>query len=132
MADIYPPDYETPVGKLRALIYDFTQMEWEVGEPASYKISDDMIKAYLAIAGESKLFGAAAIALRASAANEILVGKWVRTEDLQTQGAPVGDALRLLAREYESKQKAEDDNLAQNELGFEIVTHPFPYTNMEW
>lgn len=132
MADIYPPDYETPVGKLRALIYDFTQMEWEVGEPASYKISDDMIKAYLSIAGESKLFGAAAIALRASAANEILVGKWVRTEDLQTQGAPVGDALRLLAREYETKQKAEDDNAAQNELGFEIVTHPFPYTNMEW
>lgn len=130
--DIYPPDMATPLGQLRALIYDFTQHVWEPGSSPEYKLSDEILNAYLAIAGEGKLFGAAAIALRASAANEILIGKWLRTEDLHTQGAPVGDALRLLAREYENKQKEDDDNEAMAEFGFEVVSYPYPYVNMEW
>lgn len=130
--DIYPPDMTSPVGKLRALIYDLNQYSWEPGTEPAYKLSDDILEAYLSITGENKLYGAAALALRATAANEILIGKWVKTEDLQTQGAPVGDALRLLAREYENKQKSDDEEQALAEFGFETVSYQYPYNNMEW
>lgn len=130
--DIYPPDMTSPVGKLRALIYDLKQYSWEPGTEPAYKLSDDILEAYLSITGENKLYGAAALALRATAANEILIGRWIKTEDLQTQGAPVGDALRLLAREYDNKQKQDDDDAALAEFGFEVVSYPYPYHNLEW
>lgn len=133
MADVTPPDVNTPVGKLRILISDTQQYAWQPDEEPSYRMSDAVLEGYLAIAGgDNKLYGAAANALRAIAANEILIGKWVKTEDLQTQGAPVGDALRLLAREYDNKQKQDDDDAALAEFGFEVVSYPYPYRNLEW
>ena len=132
MADIYPPNMETPLGQLRALISDTEKYVWTKGEEASYRTPDAVLNGYLAIGGGKKIFGAAALALRALAANEILIGKYIKTEDLMTDGAKVGDALRLLAREYENKQKEEDDNEALSEYGFEIVTYNYPYVNMEW
>lgn len=132
MADIYPPNMLTELGMLRALISDTTQIVWTKGQTPTYRTSDDVLLGYLALAGEGRTYGAAATALRAMAANEILIGKYIKTEDLMTDGAKVGDALRLLARDYENKQKQDDDNAAQNEFGFAIVTHSYPYVNMEW
>lgn len=133
MADVTPPDVSTPVGKMRILVSDTKQYVWSPGEEPSYRMSDEVLEGYLAIAGgDTKLYGAAALALRATAANEILIGRWVKTEDLQTQGAPVGDALRLLAREYDNKQKQDDDDAALAEFGFEVVSYPYPYHNLEW
>lgn len=133
MADVTPIDVSTPVGKMRILVSDTKQYAWQPDEEPSYRMSDAVLEGYLAIAGgDNKLYGAAANALRAIAANEILIGKWVKTEDLQTQGAPVGDALRLLAREYDNKQKQDDDDAAVAEFGFEVVSYPYPYHNMEW
>lgn len=133
MADVSPPDVTTPVGKLRILISDTKQYAWSPGEAPSYRMSDTDLEGYLAVAGgNTKLYGAAALALRAMAANEILIGKYIKTEDLMTDGAKVGDALRLLAREYDNKQKQDDDDAALAEFGFETVSYPYPYHNMEW
>lgn len=132
MADIYPPEMDTPLGQLRALISDTEQYVWTPGEAASYRTSDSVLNGFLGLGGGKKVYGAAALALRAMAANEILIGKYIKTEDLMTDGAKVGDALRLLAREYENKQKEDDDNEAMAEFGFEVVTYPYPYVNMEW
>ena len=133
MADVTPPDVNTPVGKMRILISDTKQYTWSPGEEPSYRMSDEDLSGYLAVAGgDTKLYGAAALALRAMAANEILIGKYIKTEDLMTDGAKVGDALRLLAREYDNKQKQEDDDAALAEFGFEVVSYPYPYHNMEW
>ena len=133
MADVTPPDVSTPVGKLRILISDTQQYAWQPGEEPSYRMSDIDLEGYLAVAGgNTKLYGAAALALRAMAANEILIGKYIKTEDLMTDGAKVGDALRLLAREYDNKQKQDDDDAALAEFGFETVSYPYPYHNMEW
>lgn len=132
MADIYPPEMDTPLGQLRALISDTEQYVWTPGEAASYRTSDNVLNGFLGLGGGKKVYGAAALALRAMAANEILIGKYIKTEDLMTDGAKVGDALRLLAREYENKQKEDDDNEAMAEFGFEVVSYPYPYVNMEW
>lgn len=133
MVDVTPPDYSTAVGKMRALISDTKQYVWEPDTAPSYRMDDDILKGYLAVAGgDKKLYGASALALRAMAANEILIGKYIKTEDLSTDGAKVGDALRLLAREYESKQKSDDEDASLAEFGFETVSYPYPYHNMEW
>lgn len=133
MADVTPPNVSTPVGKMRILVSDTKQYVWSPGEEPSYRMSDEVLEGYLAVAGgDTKLYGAAALALRAAAANEILIGKYIKTEDLMTDGAKPGDALRLLAREYDNKQKQDDDDAALAEFGFEVVSYPYPYHNLEW
>lgn len=132
MADISPPDMHTPVGKVRALIGDVSQYDYDSDGVPRYRMSDLELDGFIALAGEERLLAASAHALRSMAANEILIGKWIRTEDLATDGAKVGDALRLLARELDGRQKAEDDDLAFSENAFEVVDFGYPYHNMEW
>ena len=116
---------------VRALISDTTQEDYDQNGTPRYLLSDDVLSALISARGEGKLYGATADALRALAANEILIGKYIRTQDLSTDGAKVGDALRLLAREYENKQKQEDDDNALDEFAFEIVNFEYPYINPE-
>ena len=116
---------------VRALISDTTQEDYDQNGTPRYLLSDDVLTALITARGEGKLYGATADALRALAANEILIGKYIRTQDLQTDGAKVGDALRLLAREYENKQKQDDDDNALEEFAFEIVNFEYPYVNPE-
>lgn len=130
--DTNPPDFSSPLGMVRSLIQDVNQFDYDSSGVPRYRLSDDEISVFVSIAGEGRLFAASAHALRSMAANEINIGKWIRTEDLATDGAKVGDALRLLARELDGRQKAEDDDLAFTENAFEIVNHGYPYTNLEW
>lgn len=116
---------------VRALISDTTQEDYDQNGTPRYLLSDEVLTALITSRGEGKLYGATADALRALAANEILIGKYIRTQDLQTDGAKVGDALRLLAREYENKQKQDDDDNALEEFAFEIVNFEYPYVNPE-
>lgn len=67
---------------------------------------------------------AAAQALDVLASNEALVSKVIRTQDLQTDGAKVADALRKQAAELRRQaDQGEDDS---NSTGFEIVEYE-PY-----
>lgn len=130
--DINPPDFESPVGRVRSLISDVAQFDYDSNGTPRYRLSDAEISGYIAMSGETRLYAASAQALRSLAALEILVGKSIRTEDLQTDGAKVGDALRLLARELDGRQKAEDDDTSFTANAFEVVDFTYPYTNMEW
>lgn len=132
MADTYPPDFDSPVGLVRSLISDVNQFDYDMNGVRRYRMSDLELAGFVAVAGEGRVYAASAHALRSLAANEILVGKVIKTEDLQTDGAKVGDALRLLAREMDGRQKAEDDDLAFTENAFEIVNTGYPYHNLEW
>lgn len=131
MADITPPNYETPLGMVRALISDTEQLDLDGNGTKRYRQSDGQLEGFIALSGDTRLNGASAQALYALAANEILIGKWIKTEDLATDGAKVGDALRLLAQRLDAKQKAEDDDKAFQENAFEIVNFGYPYTNLE-
>lgn len=123
MANIYPPQYDTPLGKLRALIFQ-TQIYVDPANPtapADYLISDAQLQAYLTINGD-KLFGAAADALLAIATNEALISKKIRTEDLTTDGPAVAGELRRTADSYRKRQ-ADEDEAADWVDSFEIVDY---------
>jgi hypothetical protein len=123
MADIFPVDYDTPLGQLRALTSQTKRYKDPANPtlPDAFLIPDDQLNAYLAIAG-GKLYKAAADTLRALSANEALVSKKIRTEDLSTDGPAVAAQLRLLADEYDARQKDEDE--AADALdAFEIVDY---------
>lgn len=121
---IYPPQYNTPLGQLRALLSQTKQYKDPANPSADpdYLIDDGQLEAYLTIAGDGRLYAAAADALRAMATNEAVVSKKIRTEDLSTDGPAVAAQLRLLADEYDARQSKEDEaNDAVD--AFEIVDY---------
>lgn len=129
MADIYPPDFNTPVGQLRSLISQTKQyVDPRTPDAApEYLIGDSQLQSYIAL-NKDGLYGAAADALLAVAINEALVSKKIRTEDLQTDGPAVAGELRRLAEEYRKRQKEEDEAL-DYESAFEIVDYTSYPTN---
>lgn len=121
MANIYPPQYDTPLGQLRALLFQ-TQVYKDPANPtapADYLVDDGQLSAYLAINAD-KLYSAAVDALLAIATNEALISKKIRTEDLSTDGPAVAAELRRTAETYRLKQK-DLDELADSIEAFEIV-----------
>ena len=131
MADIYPPEMDTPLGQVRALIADTSQWDYDESGTARYRVTDSDIKAFIAIAGDGRIYGAAANALRAIAINEALISKVIRTEDLQTDGAKLATELRLQAKAMDDRQK-DDDTTKAYEDSFVIVNFQYPYSNPEW
>lgn len=121
MANVYPPNFSTPLGQLRALVSQTEQYKdpADPSAPADYLMDDGQLQAYLALNGD-KLYGAAADALLAIAANEALVSKKIRTEDLSTDGSVIANSLRQIAQEFRTRQKEEDAEDAALEA-FEIV-----------
>lgn len=130
--DVVPVDYATPVGTVRGLISDTEQFDFDQNGSVRYRMSDAQLESYVVLAGETRLYAASAHALRAQAATEAITGKVWKSEDIQIDGAKTADALRLLAREYDGRQKAEDDDNAFTANAFEIVDFSYPYTNAEW
>lgn len=128
--DIYPPDYETDVGRVRMLISDTEQYDYDQDNTLRYRLPDGQITAYLEMA-DGKLFAAAASALFGIANNEALVSKVIKTEDLQTDGAKLSDALRLMARDMLNRQNAEDDKQASKDA-FVYIPMSYPYSNPDW
>lgn len=130
--DINPPDFNSPVGMVRALISDTEQFDFDQNGTVRFRQSDGVLSGFIGLAGTGRLYAASAHALRAQAALEAITGKVWQSEDLRVDGAKTADALRLLAREYDTRQKAEDDDKAFTENAFEIVDFSYPYTNREW
>lgn len=123
MANIYPVDYATPLGQLRALVSQ-TERYKDPADPAAaadYLMSDGQLQSFLAL-NSNKLYGAAADTLLSLAANEALVSKKIRTEDLSTDGSVIANSLRQIAAEYRGRQKEEDLEDAALEA-FEIVDY---------
>lgn len=131
MANIYPPNYETPLGQMRALLSQTVRYVDPANPtaPADYLVPDDQLNAFLTI-NTGSLYAAASDALIALATNEALVSKKIRTEGgLQTDGPAVAQRLLDLAKEY---RKRHDDATAEaNALdAFEIV--PFAHGTYQW
>ena len=127
MASVYPPDYATPIGQLRALLSQTKQYVDPMNPTAQpdYLLPDAQLQAYIAL-NRDGLFGAAADALLAIATNEVLISKKIRTEDLQTDGPAVAGELRRMSELYRQRQK-EEWELADYEDAFEIVNYtPIP------
>lgn len=108
MANVYPPDFTSDVGKLRVLIGDLYQRVDPATPtvPGDYLFSDEELAALVAINPMHIKF-AAANAMDIIASNEALVSKKIRTEDLQTDGPAVANAVREHAKALRSEARDE-------------------------
>jgi len=124
MADIYPVDYTSAVGRVRKYIPDTRQLDGE------YIFSDEELQSFIddeTADGvlESRSFRirrAAAWAMIAIANDENLILKKIKTEDLETDGPAV--AKQLLASAQELFRRAEDEAAQEAEI-FIAVPNPF-------
>lgn len=123
MASIYPPVMSTTLGTVRGLIPDMRKLldPADPLAPAAYLFEDDHLQSFLTLNGEKPLL-AAAQALMALAANEALVSKKIRTEDLSTDGPAVAAELRRLADSYRLQQLQADNDAGINEA-FVVVDY---------
>lgn len=123
MPDVYPPDYTTATGRVRAMIPDVEQVDFSGEGVPGYLFSDEHIEALLAVSRGGAIGSvkrAAAKAMRAIAVSEALIQKVIRTEDLQTDGAKVAQALLTAARDLEGEAD-EDDEVEEDAYAFAIV-----------
>lgn len=136
--DVFPPDFGSVIGQIRALIPDVEQVDYSDLNTPEYMFSDAHLRGLYTIAvgdGVAKIYRAGASALRALAVSEGLIQKVIRTEDLQTDGAKLAGALLAGAKQLEDQATSADDEgeimtivdfqpLPQD--GFPYSLHGFP------
>lgn len=93
-------DYDTDLGRVRLLIADTDE--------DNLLLDDTQINAFLSMES-SRVKLAAAAALDAIAASEVLVSKKIRTLDLQTDGPAVAAELRAQAKGLREQDEADQD-----------------------
>ena len=108
-------DYDSSLGQVRNLIPDVDESDFIFG--------DDRINAFLATAGDS-ILRATALALRAIANEVNLILKYVKTDDLSTNGPAVAAELRQNADKYD--KRADDAASADASDYYDVV--PFDYS----
>lgn len=111
--DVSPPDYSSPIGQVRALIPDVEELEdpTDLGAEPEYIFSDAQIQAYLAMARDN-VFRAAAFAVNTLATSEGLILKVLKSDDRQTDGAKLAEALGKRAEWLRKQAEEEDEELA--------------------
>lgn len=123
-------DYTTDVGKVRALIPDVEEIDYDDSGTASFLFASEQIEALLGINGDN-VRRAAADALDALATSEAYISKVIRTEDLQTDGAKVANAISLRAQRL--RDAADADEERELEDNFKIIDyHPRPPGPRRW
>lgn len=127
MPDIYPPELTSPVGRVRKYIPDLEMLDDPKNPEADpeYYFSDAEVMGFLTeyakdLADPTRyhVMFAAADAIDALANNEALVLKKIKTEDLETDGAAVANALRTGARNLRTRAKEEE---AEDHMMFDII-----------
>lgn len=88
-------------------------------DPTDQLLPDSQLQAALAAEGGSVLL-AAARCLEAIAVSEVLVGKKIRTQDLQTDGVAVARELREQAATLRARARDEDPDLGGFD-GFDLA-----------
>ena len=136
MADIYPPDYTSDVGRVRKYIPDVVQLPdpKDIFAPDSYMWDDTAIASFLAdemtadtlIAPRATVWRAAAYIMIATANNEALILKKLVTEDLSTDGPSVAKALLLAATALIERADRDESALADVEIFIEVPYTQYP------
>jgi hypothetical protein len=109
MADITPPDYNTPIGQVRLLIPDTEQLEdpKDLTAPDQYIFSDAQLQAFIVLYNNNVKRAAAAAKL-ALATSEALISKVIKTYDFATDGAKLGAELRAQAKQLQDEAREDD------------------------
>jgi hypothetical protein len=137
MANVYPVDYTSDVGRVRKFIPDVTLL----GDPANpfaepdYIWSDEALQSFIddelpvawvsgAAAPRVTIWRAAAMAMIATANDVNLTLKKLVTEDLETDGPAVADKLIKAAHELLGKALIEENGAASEEIFLTVFPEP--------
>lgn len=120
-------DYTSPIGQVRVLIPDLRKLEdlRDLRNEPRYLFTDDEILAFLAING-GNVKRAAADACDAIGMDKALQLLVLKTDDKQTDGAKLLDAIVKRARMLR-EQAREDD---ENNLSFDVIMPS--YEPVDW
>lgn len=113
---------------VRDLIPDIEEVDWEDNGSPSTLFTDAQITTYLFVNDEN-IKRAAAQACRALAVSEALISKVIKTEDLQTDGPKVANALLVAARDLE--QSADKDDEREDGSAFDVIPY-YPRPPQFW
>ena len=115
-------DYTSPIGQVRVLIPDLRKLEdlRDLRNEPRYLFTDDEILAFLAVNG-GNVKRAAADACDAIGMDKALQLLVLKTDDKQTDGAKLLDAIVKRAKTL--RQQAKEDE--ENNLSFDVVYPSF-------
>lgn len=101
-------DFSTPLGKVRALIPDTEEVDWDDSGTTSFLLPDGHLSALLSLNNDQVRL-AAADACEAIGMSEALISKVIKTEDLETDGAKNAQVFLTRARQLRDAHKWEQD-----------------------
>ena len=115
-------DYTSPVGQVRVLIPDLRKLEdlRDLRNEPRYLFTDDEILAFLAV-NNGNVKRAAADACDAIGMDKALQLLVLKTDDKQTDGAKLLDAIVKRARALRAQAKEDEEN----NLSFDVVYPSF-------
>ena len=120
-------DYTSPVGQVRVLIPDLRKLEdlRDLRNEARYLFTDDEILAFLAV-NNGNVKRAAADACDAIGMDKALQLLVLKTDDKQTDGAKLLDAIVKRAKTLREQAKEDDEN----NLSFDVIMPS--YVPVDW
>ena len=120
-------DYTSPIGQVRVLIPDLRKLEdlRDLRNEPRYLFTDDEILAFLAI-NNGNVKRAAADACDAIGMDKALQLLVLKTDDKQTDGAKLLDAIVKRARTLREQAKEDDEN----NLSFDVIMPS--YEPVDW
>ena len=120
-------DYTSPIGQVRVLIPDLRKLEdlRDLRNEPRYLFTDDEILAFLAV-NNGSVKRAAADACDAIGMDKALQLLVLKTDDKQTDGAKLLDAIVKRARTLREQAKEDDEN----NLSFDVIMPS--YEPVDW
>lgn len=120
-------DYTSPIGQVRVLIPDLRKLEdlRDLRNEPRYLFTDDEILAFLAV-NNGNVKRAAADACDAIGMDKALQLLVLKTDDKQTDGAKLLDAIVKRARMLREQAKEDDEN----NLSFDVIMPS--YDPVDW
>ena len=120
-------DYTSPIGQVRVLIPDLRKLEdlRDLRNEPRYLFTDDEILAFLAV-NNGNVKRAAADACDAIGMDKALQLLVLKTDDKQTDGAKLLDAIVKRAKTLREQAKEDDDN----NLSFDVIMPS--YEPVDW
>ena len=120
-------DYTSPIGQVRVLIPDLRKLEdlRDLRNEPRYLFTDDEILAFLAI-NNGNVKRAAADACDAVGMDKALQLLVLKTDDKQTDGAKLLDAIVKRAKTLREQAKEDDENI----LSFDVIMPS--YEPVDW